>query len=131
MSQLTSLVFAEDDFRSIAFEVAFGKEESNKFSTSCVSCMITSNDSATRETSINFAEMESVAMLLSVGIAIIFSSLDMLQSKREKMRKLIVMEEEELLAIYSTSAVMKYQSFIIMNFILKLNFQLNFGVDFF
>lgn len=82
MSPLTSLVFAEEDFRSIvAFddELAFGKEVSNKFSTSCVSCKITSNDSATRETSINFAVMESVAMLLSVGIAIIFSSLDMLQ----------------------------------------------------
>lgn len=91
MSTLTSLVLAEEDFRSITDidvfgedVLAFGRLLSNKFNASCVSCKITSNDSATRETSINFAEMESVAILLSVGNAIIFSSLDMLESKRKR-----------------------------------------------
>jgi hypothetical protein len=91
MSILTSLVLAEEDFRSITDidvvgedVLAFGRLLSNRFNVSCVSCKITSNDSATRETSINLAEMESVAMLLSVGSAIIFSSLDMLVESKRK-----------------------------------------------
>jgi hypothetical protein len=99
MSQLTSLVLAEDIFRSIvAVDVdvlAIGNELSNKFNVSWVSCRTTSSDSATRETSISLAEMESVAMLLSVGIAIIFSSPDMLKDerKRKKIKKSLMMRE--------------------------------------
>lgn len=98
MSQLTSLVLFEDIFRSIEAvgvdELAFGNEFSNKFSASWVSWRTTSSDSATCETSISFAEMESVAMLLSVAIAIIFSSPDMLKKwKREKRKNLLMMRE--------------------------------------
>lgn len=82
MSQLTSLVLADDIFRSIGTVgvdvLAIGNELSNKFNASWVSWRTTSSDSATRETSISLAEMESVAMLLSDGIAIIFSSPDIL-----------------------------------------------------
>lgn len=85
-SFLTSLKFADEIFLSTTAgdAVATLIVLSKIFKPSCVSCKITSNDSATRDTSISFAEMESDAMELSEGIAITFSSLDILKIKQKK-----------------------------------------------
>jgi hypothetical protein len=89
-------VFADDNLRSIAEDDVMGTfiVVSKMFNLSCVSCKTASNDSATRDTSISFAEIESDAMELSEGIAIIFSSLDILNkwgddTKRRKMFQFI------------------------------------------
>jgi hypothetical protein len=80
-------VFAEDAFLSIVDvedDAPMFIELSRMFKPSCVSCRIASNDSATCETSISLAEIASDAMVLSAGIAIIFSSLDMLKITEQK-----------------------------------------------
>lgn len=83
---LTSLLLADEFFLSGPVEDVDGDITvlSKMPNPSCVSCNAVSNDSATRDTSISLAEIESDAMELSAGNAITFSSLDILKIKREK-----------------------------------------------
>jgi hypothetical protein len=80
-------LFADDAFLSIVPDdvpTAAFNELSKMSNESCVSCNTVSNDSATRDTSINFADIESEAMELSDGIAIMFSSLDILKIEQKE-----------------------------------------------
>lgn len=69
---------ADEDDDAVAAHMGLA----NNSNPTCVSCSTVSSDSATRDTSISFAEMESEAMELSAGIAMMFSSLDMLKEKQ-------------------------------------------------